>query len=103
MGPPQDTRRGRRRAATFRAHALRQQRHRNPLNEVRILCGSPSNNDGVVTAEKAIKVRPAQTVPQIEFGDAFAISRDDFARLSEAFFTEGRVPAWPSKHRVTAS
>ncbi len=66
----------------------------NPLNEVRILCGSLSNNDGVMTAEKAIKMKPAQTVLKIEFGDAIAISRDDFARLSDAFFTdvESRYP-----------
>ena len=41
----------------------------NPLNEVRMLCGSLLQHDRVFTADKTIKLKPDQTVLHLEIGD----------------------------------
>jgi hypothetical protein len=40
----------------------------NPLNEVRVLCSSLMLHDGVLTAEKSIKLVPQKSVLGIGFG-----------------------------------
>jgi hypothetical protein len=60
----------------------------NPLNEVRVLAGSILAGDGVMGADKTIKMKPEATVLGLAPGDALALSRDDVARLAEAFFAE---------------
>jgi hypothetical protein len=60
----------------------------NPLNEVRMLCGSIRDNDGVLAADPTIKYQPAGSVLGIAIADPIAIDVDGFRRLSEAFFDE---------------
>jgi hypothetical protein len=58
----------------------------NPLNEVRLLCSSILEHDGVFTGEKVIKWKPEASVLGYGEGDTIAIDADGFARLSKAFF-----------------
>jgi hypothetical protein len=60
----------------------------NPLNEVRLLCSSIMENDGVMVTQKAIKSDPAATVLGYAPGDRISLGRDDFDRISAAFFEE---------------
>ncbi len=60
----------------------------NPLNEVRILCNSMMNNDGVMAADKTIKLDPAKSVLGYEVGDEIELSEGDFTLLSKGFFAE---------------
>ena len=60
----------------------------NPLNEVRVLCESLLHNDGVLAADKQIKLKPDASVLGYEVGDRFALKKDDFVRLSSAYFAE---------------
>ena len=60
----------------------------NPLNEVRMLCASLLEHDGVFTAEKSIKLVPEQSVLGYEFGDAIALDEEQFTRIADAFFAE---------------
>ena len=60
----------------------------NPLNEVRVLCSSIMNNDGVVAADKTIKLKSASSVLKHEIGDEIKLSEQDFVQLSQAFFAE---------------
>jgi len=60
----------------------------NPLNEVRVLCNSVLLHDGVMTAEKSIRLDPARSVLGIAYGEQVALDGASFARLSDAFFTE---------------
>jgi len=60
----------------------------NPLNEVRLLCSSLMLHDGVMTAEKSIKLSPDSSVLKLRFGDTIALDEADFSRLSAAFFAE---------------
>jgi hypothetical protein len=60
----------------------------NPLNEVRVLCASLVENDGVFTADGTIKLKPEETVLGLELGDAIRLSEDDFRRLAEGFLAE---------------
>jgi hypothetical protein len=60
----------------------------NPLNEVRMLCGSLLQHDRVFTADKTIKLKPEQTALHLEIGDAIVLTEADFARLANAFFAE---------------
>jgi hypothetical protein len=41
----------------------------NPLNEVRMLCDSILQKDGVMTADKTIKFDPAKSVLRLQPGD----------------------------------
>jgi hypothetical protein len=60
----------------------------NPLNEVRVLCRSILENDGVMVADTSIKLDPAASVLEHEVGDRIALTPSDVAHLSEAYFAE---------------
>jgi len=60
----------------------------NPLNEVRVLCNSLLLNDGALVADTSITLNPAKTVLGHAVGDRVVLSAADFARLSEAYFSE---------------
>jgi hypothetical protein len=60
----------------------------NPLNEVRVLGTSILNRDGIMTAEKSIRLDPATSILGYEVGDEIAVRELDFLRLADAFFTE---------------
>ena len=60
----------------------------NPLNEVRVLCDSLTEHDGVFTPDKTIKLKPESSVLGLEPGDEIRLTEDDFRRLSEGFFRE---------------
>lgn len=63
----------------------------NPLNEVRVMCNSIMQSDGVLTKDKSIKLSPASSVCGIEFGERIALDGKTFGRLSTAFFDEIRL------------
>lgn len=67
----------------------------NPLNEVRVLCNSLVEHDGVLSIEGQIKLRPETSVLGLKAGDQIAIGRADFGKLTEAFLKEieARYPA----------
>lgn len=58
----------------------------NPLNEVRVLCNSMLNNDGIMTADKSIRLDPAKSLLKYQVGDTIELNEGDFLLLSEAFF-----------------
>ncbi len=60
----------------------------NPLNEVRVLCNSLRDDDGILTADKTIKLDPAESILGYRVGERIELSEADFSRLSEAFFGE---------------
>jgi hypothetical protein len=60
----------------------------NPLNEVRIVCNSITDNNGVVMADKTLRVKPAASVLGYEVGDEIKIGEEDFRRLAEGFLAE---------------
>jgi hypothetical protein len=69
-----------------RARAL-EKKDGNPLNEVRILCNSMTNNNKMC-ADKTIKFDPAKFVLKYRIGDKIKLKEADFVRLSSAFFAE---------------
>jgi hypothetical protein len=60
----------------------------NPLNEVRLLCTSMMSNDGLLAADKQIKLKPETSVLGYAVGDEIQVREDDFVRLAKAFFAE---------------
>jgi hypothetical protein len=60
----------------------------NPLNEVRVLCRSITENDGVMVADKSIKLDPATSVLKYAVGDRIGLTPSDFALIREAYFAE---------------
>ncbi len=60
----------------------------NPLNEVRVLCTSILGNDGLLAVDKTIKLKPETSLLHYAAGDRIALTQDDFALLSGAFFDE---------------
>jgi protein involved in polysaccharide export with SLBB domain len=60
----------------------------NPLNEVRVICNSLRDNDGMMAADKQIKMDPDSSVLKLQVGDEINLSIDDLQRLSEAFLSE---------------
>jgi hypothetical protein len=60
----------------------------NPLNEVRMLCTSVLEHDGVLTADSTIKYKPGQSVLGYDIGDTIALREADFVKLSKAFLAE---------------
>ncbi len=60
----------------------------NPLNEVELICESLINNDGVLRGNNVVKYVPAGSVVKLELGDRIHLTRDQFDRLSTAFFAE---------------
>jgi len=71
-------------------HRLRGQEGKdgNPLNEVRVLCASILENDGVMGSDKTIKMKPENTVLQLAVGDKINVTEADFVRLADAYFAE---------------
>lgn len=60
----------------------------NPLNEVRILCNSIMNNNGILNEDKTTRLKPEESVLKYEFGDEIKVNEAEFSRIAEAFFTE---------------
>ena len=60
----------------------------NPLNEVRMVCNSVLQNDGVMSADKTIKYKAPESVLHCEVGDEIRLSAADFRLLADAFFAE---------------
>jgi len=60
----------------------------NPLNEVRILCDSLMNNNGIMRGDKQIKLTPERSVLKLNIGDSIHLTEEEFERLSAAFFAE---------------
>ena len=60
----------------------------NPLNEVRVLCASILENDGVMGSDKTIKMKAENTVLQLDVGDKINVTEADFVRLADAYFAE---------------
>ncbi len=60
----------------------------NTLNEVRIICDSLISHDGVMRADKQIKLPPEKSVAGIGVGDHIQLDEATFKRLSNAFFEE---------------
>jgi len=60
----------------------------NPLNEVRIICDSLMNNNGVLRGDKQIKLTPERSIVKLHIGDPIRLTEEEFERLSAAFFAE---------------
>jgi hypothetical protein len=60
----------------------------NPLNEVRVLCNSLMENDGVMVADKTIRLKPETSLLKHAVGDEIGLGKEDFVLLSNAFFAE---------------
>jgi hypothetical protein len=60
----------------------------NPLNEVRRLCQSILQNEGVLAPDKTIKFDPAKSVLKLKIGDRIKLTEADFVRQFKAFFAE---------------
>jgi hypothetical protein len=60
----------------------------NPLNEVRVLCQSILENDGVMGSDKTIKMKPENSVLKLEVGDKISVTEAEFVRLADAYFNE---------------
>jgi hypothetical protein len=60
----------------------------NPLNEVRILCGSFMKGDGHLIADSTIKYDPAKSVLGYKLGDEIRLTAGDFEKLSGFFLDE---------------
>jgi hypothetical protein len=60
----------------------------NPLNEVRVLCRSIMENDGVMVADNGIKLDPARSVLGPAVGHRIEPSAADVARMADAFLAE---------------
>jgi hypothetical protein len=60
----------------------------NPLNEAPIVCNSITDSNGVMTADKTIRMKPANSVLGYEVGDEIRLSVADFRRLADGFLAE---------------
>ncbi|HYI36801.1 MAG TPA: hypothetical protein VEX39_09370 [Thermoleophilaceae bacterium] len=60
----------------------------NPANEVRLLAESIAENDGVLRADKQIRLDPAASVLGLAAGDPIRLGVDDVRRLAGAYFDE---------------
>ncbi len=60
----------------------------NPLNEVRILCDSMTNNNYIMSTDKTIKYDPAKSVLKYKVGDEIKVTEAGFTLLYQAFFAE---------------
>jgi hypothetical protein len=60
----------------------------NPLNEVRMICNSLLQNQGVLAADNAIKLDPSKSILGLHVGDEIRMNAADFQRLNDAFFDE---------------
>jgi hypothetical protein len=60
----------------------------NPLNELRIICDSLLLHDGIMRADRQIKLPPDKSVVGIAVGDRIALTEAQFEKLADAFFEE---------------
>jgi len=60
----------------------------NPLNEVRVICKSITQNQGVMSTDNAVKLDPAKSVTGLQYGEEIKMNDAEFLRLAEAFFVE---------------
>ena len=60
----------------------------NPLNEVRMICNSILQNHGVLSADKTIKFKAANSVLKLQIGEEINLTESDFVLLFKAFFAE---------------
>ena len=60
----------------------------NPINEVRVICDSLVDHAGLMTANKTIKMKAADSLLGYEEGDEIKLNAEQFRRLSEGFFAE---------------
>jgi hypothetical protein len=60
----------------------------NPLNEMRMICDSVVNNDGVLAADKSIKYQPENARAGLAVGDQVMLDRASFEALAEGVFSE---------------
>ena len=60
----------------------------NPLNEVRIICNSLMNHNGIMSADKTIKLDSASSVLKCQVGDEIKLNEADFLAMSSAYFAE---------------
>jgi hypothetical protein len=60
----------------------------NPLNEVRVLCDSLTDNDGVLAADKTIRLKPEKSILGLSVGDEIKLTKADFRRLADGFLAE---------------
>lgn len=67
----------------------------NPANEVRVICNSLVEHEGVLTKDTQIKLSADTSVLGLEYGTKIGISRAGFEKLAEAFLKEieTRYPA----------
>lgn len=72
---------------THRTRAL-EGKDGNPLNEVRILCRSITDNGRRMAADSTITMSPATSVLGLRVGDEIRITEEDFVRLADAYFAE---------------
>lgn len=63
----------------------------NPLNEVRMLCASILQNEGVLMADKTIRHRAAASVLKLRPGDRITLDDQVFAKLFQAYFEDLRA------------
>jgi hypothetical protein len=60
----------------------------NPLNEVRVVCNSITDNGGVMMADKTIRIKPAASLLGYDVGDEINVGEEEFRRLAEGFLAE---------------
>jgi hypothetical protein len=60
----------------------------NPLNEVRVMAGSVTENGSVMTIPKGIKLDPDTSVLGFAEGEEISLDGDAFERLFDAFLAE---------------
>ncbi len=58
----------------------------NAMNEVRVLVASLLSHDGILTAERSIRLDPSRSVLGIKYGDRIRMDALGFERLAGAFF-----------------
>src|SRR4051812_33586324 len=60
----------------------------NVLNEVELMSESLMNNGGVLRGNNVIRLKPEESVLQIDVGEPIRLSAEGFHRLSQAFLDE---------------
>ena len=60
----------------------------NPLDEVRLLAASLTDNGGVLSRDEAVAYQPENSVLKIDIGERIALNADDFEALCDAFLAE---------------
>ena len=75
---------------TYALHRSRGQEGKdgNPLNEVRLLCTSIREHDGVLTGERSIRYAADRSVLGLAEGEQVTLDAAAFRRLADIFFDE---------------